>query len=1009
MRFRRQAFVSSSAAVPRCLRPLASCLLLAALARAAAAAGGGAAYHYVAWTVDDGLPQNSVNSVLQTRDGYLWLTTSDGLVRYDGVRFVVFNRSNSEGIGSNRFRSLYQTEDGALWAGTDDGGLTVYRGGRFHTYTTKDGLPDNLVWALAGDGAGGLLAFTKFGPVRWGGAGFAPFSPGLAVAGFSNASASHSGGFWYTDAGGLHKVDGQGLVSSAPRDVLPDPAPVTIYEDSRGELWFGLRDGGLARLKDGKFTTYGAGDGLPKALVSAACDDGHGGVLFGTDGGGLVRYDGAGFVTLVEPSAQSSKRILSVYEDREGNVWTGTVNQGLNRLTRNAITVLSEREGLADNYVYPVLEDHAGAVWVGTWRKGLFRYAGGVFTDYGKEIGVPFPLVTALREDTEGRLWVATGGSVGWIKDGKYTRLSGVGGPVVQVIAEDRAGRIWLGTKGGLFSYEGGEVRRFTTKDGLAGDEVTDLLEDRAGNLWVATWGGVSRMEGGRFTSFKEADGLPSEHVRTLYEDADGALWAGTYDGGLARLKGGRLTRYTTADGLYSNGVFKILEDDAGNFWMSSNRGIFRVSRRQLDDFAEGRLRSVTSSPYGREDGLENTECNGGKQPAGVRTRDGRLWFPTQGGVAVIDPTTVTHNPLPPPVAVEECLLDREPAAFAHGLRIEPGRENVEIKYTALSFVKPEGVTFRYRLEGVDRDWVEAGARRTAYYSHLPPGEYTFTVVAANSDGVWNERGTSFPVVVVPPFYRTWWFLSLASLAVAGLVALFFERRVAHLKRERAAQVAFARQLIGSQEGERKRIAAELHDSIGQSLAIIKNRAALSLSRPADHERALEQLGEICDAAAHAIDEVREIAYNLRPLQLDQLGLKMSIESLLKKASGEGLSVSYDIEGIDGAFAKEQEINLYRIVQEALGNVIKHSEATEARVEIRRVGRSVEVTIRDNGRGFAADGAGAQNGRRGFGLHGIEERARMLGGHATVQSAPGQGTTVQVRVGPREVKDGERD
>jgi signal transduction histidine kinase len=279
-------------------------------------------------------------------------------------------------------------------------------------------------------------------------------------------------------------------------------------------------------------------------------------------------------------------------------------------------------------------------------------------------------------------------------------------------------------------------------------------------------------------------------------------------------------------------------------------------------------------------------------------------------------------------------------------------------------------------------------------------------VVAANSDGVWNERGTSLRVVVVPPFYRTWWFLSAASLVVAGLVALFFERRVAHLKRERAAQVAFARQLIGSQEGERKRIAAELHDSIGQSLAIIKNRAALSLSRPADHERAMEQLGEICDAAAHAIEEVREIAYNLRPLQLDQLGLKMSIESLLKKASGEGLGVSYDIEGIDGAFAKEQEINLYRIVQEALGNVIKHSEATEARVEIRRAGRAFEVTIRDNGRGFAVDGAGLQNGRRGFGLHGIEERARMLGGHATVESAPGEGTTVRVRVEPREVKDG---
>jgi signal transduction histidine kinase/ligand-binding sensor domain-containing protein len=966
-------------------------------------------YHYAAWTVDEGLPQNSVNAILQTRDGYLWLTTSDGLVRYDGVRFVVFSRSNSEGIVSNRFRSLYEGEDGALWAGTEDGGVTVLRGGRFTTYTTKDGLPDDHVWALAGDGAGGLLAFTRSGPAKWEGERFTPFAPGVAGSNFWYASASRRGGLWYAYAGGMHKLDARGVVTSAPGGQPSPGADVTtIYEDSRGDVWVGTSRGTLARLREGKFTTYGEGDGLPKANVSAAFEDSRGGVLFGTDGGGLFRFDGEGFTTLVEPAGQSAKKIVSIYEDREGNVWTGTINNGLNRLTRNVVTVLSEREGLSDNYIYPILEGRDGAVWVGTWLKGLFRYEGGVFTDYGREIGVRFELVTALHEDREGRLWVATSSRVGWIKDGRYTPLEEFAGPLVQVIAEDRAGRLWIGTKGGLYSYAGGELRRFTTKEGLADDEVTDLLEGRDGALWVATWGGLSRMDAGRFTSFREPDGLSGNHTRTLYEDVDGSLWVGTYDGGLTRLKGGRFTRYTTADGLFSNGVFKILEDDAGNFWMSSNRGIFRVSRRQLDDFAEGRLRSVTSFPYGKEDGLANTECNGGKQPAGVRTRDGRLWFPTQGGVAVIDPTAVTQNPLPPSVVVEEALLDREPAPFADGLRIEPGRENVEIKYTGLSFVKPEGVTFRYRLEGVDKDWTEAGTRRTAYYSHLPPGEYTFTVVAANSDGVWNERGTSLRVVVVPPFYRTWWFYGVVSVFAVGGVAFSFERRVTHLKRARAAQEAFSRQLIGSQEAERKRIAAELHDSIGQSLSIIKNRAALSLSRPADHERALEQLDEISDAAAHAIEEVREIAYNLRPLQLEQLGLKMSIESLLKKASSPGgLRVSYEIDEIDGAFAGDQEINLYRIVQECVGNVVKHAGAKSASVTVKRAGREIVLTVRDDGKGFARDGA-AGSGRRGFGMLNVAERARMLGGQATVQSSPGQGTTVQVRIRPGESKNVER-
>lgn len=987
---------------------LACCLLLAALARSVIAAESPARYHYAAWTVDEGLPQNSVNSILQTRDGYLWLTTSDGLVRYDGERFVVFNRSNSDGVVSNRFRPLYEGEDGALWAGTDDGGVTVLRGGRFTTYTTKEGLPDDQIWALAGDGAGGVLAFTKSGPARWDGGRFKPFTPSAPGTNFWSAFPSRSGGLWYMDKGGLHKADTRGLVTYAQADGLPPGSVATIYEDSRGDVWFGMRPALLARLREGKFTTYGEGDGLPKAYVSAAFEDSRGGVLFGTDGGGLLRFDGTGFTTLVEPTEQTARKIVSIYEDREGNVWTGTVNNGLNRLTRNVVTVLSGREGLSDNYIYPVLEDRGGAVWVGTWLKGLFRYEGGAFTNYGEKIGERFGLVTALYEDGEGRLWVATSGGLGWISGGRYTRLEEFKGPLVQVISEDASGRVWFGTKGGLYSYAGGELRRFTSKDGLADDEVTDLLGARDGGMWVATWGGVSRMDGERFTSFRESDGLSSNHVRTLHEDSDGALWVGTYDGGLTRVKGGRFTRYTTAEGLFSNGVFRVLEDDAGNFWMSSNRGIFRVSRRQLEDFADGRVRSVTSFPYGKEDGLTNTECNGGKQPAGVRTRDGRLWFPTQGGVAVIDPTAVTRNNLPPPVVVEEALLDREPAALDGGLRIEPGKENVEIKYTGLSFVKPEGVTFRYRLEGVDKDWVEAGTRRTAYYSHLPPGEYTFTVVAANSDGVWNGRGTSLRVIVVPPFYRTWWFYAAAFVFVAGLVALVFERRVAHLKGARAAQEAFSRQLIGSQEAERKRIAAELHDSIGQSLAIIKNRAALSLTRPEDQERALEQLGEISDAAAHAIEEVREIAYDLRPLQLDQLGLKRSIESMLKKASSaEGLRVTYEIDEIDGAFAKEQEINLYRIVQECVGNVVKHAGAGSAFVTIKRAGRDIVLTVRDDGQGFAADGASG-NGRRGFGMLNVAERARMLGGHATVQSAPGQGTTVQVRIRLGESKNGER-
>jgi signal transduction histidine kinase len=312
-------------------------------------------------------------------------------------------------------------------------------------------------------------------------------------------------------------------------------------------------------------------------------------------------------------------------------------------------------------------------------------------------------------------------------------------------------------------------------------------------------------------------------------------------------------------------------------------------------------------------------------------------------------------------------------------------------------------VRFRYRLEGVDSDWVEAGTRRVAYYSHLPPGSYTFNVIAANSDGVWNTQGASVRVVVVPPFYRTWWFLTLCVVSIAAAGVLFYERRLARLKSARETQAAFSRQLIDSQETERKRIAAELHDSIGQSLTIIKNRAALSLSRTSDHEGALEQLGEISDAASYAIEEVREIAHDLRPIQLDQLGLTKAIESLLEKASDpETLPIAYDLDPLDGVLDKEQEINLYRIVQEAIANVIKHADATEASVTLKRRDRSVEVIVLDNGKGFAAG-----DGRRGFGLLGITERARMLGGEPIVNSTPGRGTSVSVSINLKERMNGQ--
>ena len=663
--------------------------------------------------------------------------------------------------------------------------------------------------------------------------------------------------------------------------------------------------------------------------------------------------------------------------------------------------MLSTKDGLAANNIYPILEDRDGGVWVGAWP-GLNRYKDGKFAAVVMPDGKPYDRPSALFQDSDGHVWVGTyGGGARRLEVGAHPAVNAKivlpEGVVVHVIHQDRASAMWFGTAAGLIKLENGVFTVSTVREGLPHNRVTAIRETRDGALWCGTRGGLARLKDGRFTSYLQADGLSGEHVRTIYEDVEGVLWIGTYDGGLTRIKDGVFTRYTTKDGLFDYGVFQILEDGRGDFWISCNRGIYRVSRRELNDFAEGRVNSITSVAYGKRDGLVNLECNGGNQPAGVRTRDGHLWFPTQGGVAVIDPERVETSRQPPPVLVEQVVVNNEASVLRGSVRILPGQEVLEIQYTGISFTSPEQIKFKYKLEGLDHDWTQVGTRRTAYYSHLPPGEYTFRVLAANRDGVWNTEGASVSIIVVPPFWRTWWFFLFGLLLVAGLIVLVYYRRVSHLQKAYAAQESFSRQLIASQERERERIAAELHDSLGQNLLIIKNRAFMGRSKIADQTATLAQLDEISAAASLAVEEVREIARNLRPYQLDRLGLTLALEGVVEKIrASSAIDFTADIDPLDGLLSPETEINLYRIVQESINNIVKHSAATSAHIQIKRDGRRMLLRIADDGRGFATEARDAVPQNGGFGLAGIRERARILGGTCTINSAPDQGTVIQI-------------
>ncbi|MBV9480532.1 MAG: hypothetical protein JO249_07250 [Acidobacteria bacterium] len=485
-------------------------------------------------------------------------------------------------------------------------------------------------------------------------------------------------------------------------------------------------------------------------------------------------------------------------------------------------------------------------------------------------------------------------------------------------------------------------------------------------------------------------------------------LWIGTYDTGLARLDGEMFTHYTQKNGLFSNGVFQILEDEKGFLWLSCYLGIFRIKKQDLNDFAAGRISFLTSAHFGKADGLLSVECSRRGQPTGCKARDGKLWFPTTQGLAVVDPKAITVNRRPPPVVLENLTVDGHAMEFRAGVEIKPGQENLEIQYTALSLVKSQQIRFRYRLEGLEVNWTNAGTRRTAYYSRIPPGTYTFQVIAANRDGIWNVEGARLAVRVLPPFYVTWWFRLFVILGIAGLIYFAWRLRTAQWRQRQAAQRAFSRELLASQERERKRIAAELHDSIGQRLVVIKNLALLRLQDQNGNLAAREQVEEICEEASSAIAEVREISYDLRPYQLDRLGLTRALQSMVEsfgKASTTTFSASID--NIDDLFTPEFQIAFYRIMQECLSNILKHAEASEAQVVVRRSGTQLQLAVSDNGKGFIAGSAYTEARKGGFGLISISERVQLFAGKLEIQSAPAKGATIMIDIDTNGLRDGQ--
>lgn len=763
-------------------------------------------YRFDTWTTDNGLPQNGVRQITQTPEGYLWFTTFDGLVRFDGVRFTTFNKSNTKGIINNRFTNLFADNDGTLYATTmEDGVMTVFRDGVFSSFTSVQ-VPGHYIGRIE-HGPNGNLRFLSEDEDRKGRSWYS-LSDGKFE--FIEKERNYSDDFvingklgttWTISTSGVTAVK-DGETSFIPIDLSKINFRVNAFEDRQGTLW--LSEHRVYNIKNGELRIFGEEDGLPQnSLYHSFWQEDDGSVWFSSGGAssssiGLVQIKDDNISLWGSEHGLLSASIQDVYHDREGTAWLAT-DRGLSRRRKQVIQGYSTKDGLVHSEVYPLYRDHTDAIWIGT-SKGLSIYRDGKFET--PELKPPSPntqpdetwrpgrmSVQSLWEDPNGKMWVGLNGGIYTVKDGIAEVL--LKGSHVFAIKNDRLGNVWAATNKGLLKFNDYQLTaQYSTREGLPNEFMTLIFEDSKGVLWFGGYGGLSRFEDGHFENFTAKDGLAGNYVRTIYEDRDGVFWIGTYDEGMSRFKDGKFVNYKEQDGLYNSGVFAIEEDAAGYFWISSNRGIYRVKHQELNDFADGKIVKINSVGYGKEDGMLSTECNGARQPASVRDREGKIWFPTQDGVSIVDPMAEQANPMPPTVVVEELLIDRKPVDVRGPVSIEPGQKDIEIRYTGISLIKSDQTKFQYKLVGYDKDWVDAGTRRTAFYANVPPGNYTFQVKAANSDGVWSSQVAERKMAFNPFFYQTKLFILLCVLLAAAVLLVVWKVSVHQLEaRERKLKI----------------------------------------------------------------------------------------------------------------------------------------------------------------------------------------------------------------------------
>jgi signal transduction histidine kinase/ligand-binding sensor domain-containing protein len=754
-----------------------------------------------------------------------------------------------------------------------------------------------------------------------------------------------------------------------------------IAETKSGQVWFGTVDGLISF--DAQMTATGSIT-LPNRVNALLVDRED--VLWAATAGGVVRLRHGSIEKFTSANGLSSNLVLSVFEDREGSIWIGTEAGGLNLLKSKKFNTFTTQEGLSNDLVKAVYQDPQGGVWIGSNGGGLTLFKNGKFTTWTTKDGLSSDVVLSLAGDATGTLWVGTPDGLNRFRDGKFqtfTFADGLSNDLVRSVFVDRSGVLWVGTRDGLNSFRNDQFTTYTTQEGLANNFIGAIYEDSKGNLWVGTLGGLSRIKDGKVRTFTTKDGLSSNTVISLYEDAAGDLWIGTNGGGLNRLREDRFVSFTT---LGADVIYRILEDKQQNLWCSSNKGIFRINKTELELMANGSNAGVAPVFYGPADGTLTRECSGGGHPAGWKTSDGRMWFATIKGLAVIDPENIPLNTSPPPLAIEQLFVDNQSLPLGERVSLSPGTSRLDFYYTALSFIAPENVRFKYKLEGFDDKWIDAGARRVASYTNLRPGNYRFRVIAANNDGVWNESGAAVEFYLQPRFYQTYWFY-LLCLLLLGLIAW-------QLYRLRVRQMALQFRAVLS---ERNRIAREIHDNLAQDILGISVQLELvSRLMPGAAEAAKGHLDRARMLVRNSMTEARRYVWDLRSEELQKKDLPAALADTARRLTADtGVEAVVDVSGPLQPLPIAVETNLLRIGQEAVNNAVRHAQASRIHVALNFDTRSVQLSVSDNGRGFDT---GEQLADGHFGLIGMRERAEEIGGVLTIQSADKRGTQVTIDV-----------